>query len=172
MGFSTPAAQWRLLDVPWLPVPEASTAMISPHADTLIERALATGGDNPAKVAMLGLTFDDVLLLPAASDVVPAAADKLASRYAYVPQDVARELVIQLDNINDYRAYREVTGFIESLEPVRTLAVDYVDADRVGLRVSVEGEAALLLGMLRRDSRITERLSDRPEHHRFSWRQP
>ena len=75
MGFSTPAAQWRLLDVPWLPVPEASTAMISPHADTLIERALATGGDNPAKVAMLGLTFDDVLLLPAASDVVPAAAD-------------------------------------------------------------------------------------------------
>ncbi|PHS74455.1 MAG: hypothetical protein COB19_06425 [Porticoccus sp.] len=104
--------------------------------------------------------------------MVTAAADKLASRYAYVPQDVARELVIQLDNINDYRAYREVTGFIESLEPVRTLAVDYVDADRVGLRVSVEGEAALLLGMLRRDGRITERLSDRPEHYRFSWRQP
>ncbi len=34
-----------------------------------------TGGDNPYKVAMLGLTFDDVLLLPAASDVVPATAD-------------------------------------------------------------------------------------------------
>ncbi len=34
-----------------------------------------TGGDDPTKVAMLGLTFDDVLLLPAASDVVPAAAD-------------------------------------------------------------------------------------------------
>ncbi|QBJ95455.1 IMP dehydrogenase [Rhodococcus sp. ABRD24] len=30
-----------------------------------------TGGDDPNKVAMLGLTFDDVLLLPAASDVVP-----------------------------------------------------------------------------------------------------
>ena len=34
-----------------------------------------TGGDDPAKIAMLGLTFDDVLLLPAASDVVPAMAD-------------------------------------------------------------------------------------------------
>ncbi len=34
-----------------------------------------TGGDDPNKVAMLGLTFDDVLLLPAASDVVPAGAD-------------------------------------------------------------------------------------------------
>ena len=34
-----------------------------------------TGGDDPNKVAMLGLTFDDVLLLPAASDVVPTNAD-------------------------------------------------------------------------------------------------
>jgi IMP dehydrogenase len=34
-----------------------------------------TGGDDPHKVAMLGLTFDDVLLLPAASDIIPAAAD-------------------------------------------------------------------------------------------------
>jgi IMP dehydrogenase len=34
-----------------------------------------TGGDDPTKVAMLGLTFDDVLLLPAASDVIPATAD-------------------------------------------------------------------------------------------------
>ncbi|MFC9514093.1 IMP dehydrogenase [Nocardiaceae bacterium NPDC056970] len=34
-----------------------------------------TGGDDPNKVAMLGLTFDDVLLLPAASDVVPNQVD-------------------------------------------------------------------------------------------------
>ncbi|MFZ2509899.1 MAG: IMP dehydrogenase [Gordonia sp. (in: high G+C Gram-positive bacteria)] len=34
-----------------------------------------TGGDDPNKVAMLGLTFDDVLLLPAASEVVPNAVD-------------------------------------------------------------------------------------------------
>ena len=39
------------------------------------EDAVPTGGDDPHKVAMLGLTFDDVMLLPAASDVVPAAAD-------------------------------------------------------------------------------------------------
>ena len=36
---------------------------------------VATGGDDPGKVAMLGLTFDDVLLLPAASDVVPSGVD-------------------------------------------------------------------------------------------------
>ncbi|WP_020108741.1 IMP dehydrogenase [Nocardia sp. 348MFTsu5.1] len=34
-----------------------------------------TGGDDPNKVAMLGLTFDDVLLLPAASDVIPSDVD-------------------------------------------------------------------------------------------------
>ncbi|MGB3302902.1 IMP dehydrogenase [Gordonia sp. (in: high G+C Gram-positive bacteria)] len=34
-----------------------------------------TGGDDPNKVQMLGLTFDDVLLLPAASEVVPNAVD-------------------------------------------------------------------------------------------------
>lgn len=34
-----------------------------------------TGGDDPHKVAMLGLTFDDVLLLPAASDVIPSDVD-------------------------------------------------------------------------------------------------
>ncbi|RPA65229.1 IMP dehydrogenase [Gordonia oryzae] len=34
-----------------------------------------TGGDDPGKVAMLGLTFDDVLLLPAASEVIPSEAD-------------------------------------------------------------------------------------------------
>ena len=39
------------------------------------DNAVSTGGDDPAKIAMLGLTFDDVLLLPAASDVVPARAD-------------------------------------------------------------------------------------------------
>lgn len=34
-----------------------------------------TGGDDPNKIAMLGLTFDDVLLLPAASDLVPSSVD-------------------------------------------------------------------------------------------------
>jgi len=33
------------------------------------------GGDRADKVAMLGLTFDDVLLLPAASEVIPSGVD-------------------------------------------------------------------------------------------------
>ncbi len=31
-----------------------------------------TGGDDPNKVALVGLTFDDVLLIPSASDVIPS----------------------------------------------------------------------------------------------------
>lgn len=34
-----------------------------------------TGGDDPDKIAMLGLTFDDVLLLPAASDLMPSSVE-------------------------------------------------------------------------------------------------
>jgi len=37
-----------------------------------------TGSDGRAKVASLGLTFDDVLLLPAASDVLPSEVDTVA----------------------------------------------------------------------------------------------
>src|SRR3984893_16106042 len=48
---------------------------VNPAAPVPVGTRVATGGDDPNKVAMLGLTFDDVLLLPAASDVVPAAAD-------------------------------------------------------------------------------------------------
>jgi IMP dehydrogenase len=49
----------------------------SPSADVRgwYDGAVPTGGDDLHKVAMLGLTFDDVLLLPAASDVVPVTAD-------------------------------------------------------------------------------------------------
>src|SRR5699024_7677469 len=36
---------------------------------------VSTGGDDPNKVALVGLTFDDVLLLPDASDIVPSAVD-------------------------------------------------------------------------------------------------
>jgi IMP dehydrogenase len=51
--------------------------MSSPFSDAsgFPDDAVLTGGDDPNKIAMLGLTFDDVLLLPAASDVVPATAD-------------------------------------------------------------------------------------------------
>jgi len=55
---------------------DSSDLVASPYLrGGLTENSVATGADNPNKVAMLGLTFDDVLLLPAASDVVPAAAD-------------------------------------------------------------------------------------------------
>ncbi|WP_096874496.1 IMP dehydrogenase [Mycobacterium tuberculosis] len=56
---------------------DSSDLVVSPYVRMggLTTDPVPTGGDDPDKVAMLGLTFDDVLLLPAASDVVPATAD-------------------------------------------------------------------------------------------------
>jgi IMP dehydrogenase len=54
------------LEAPPMSIAESSVPIAVP---------VPTGGDDPTKIAMLGLTFDDVLLLPAASDVVPATAD-------------------------------------------------------------------------------------------------
>ena len=36
---------------------------------------IRTGGEDPDKIAMMGLTFDDVLLIPAESNVVPSDVD-------------------------------------------------------------------------------------------------
>jgi IMP dehydrogenase len=52
-----------------------SEVELSARASAFSDDAVLTGGDDPHKIAMLGLTFDDVLLLPAASDVVPSTAD-------------------------------------------------------------------------------------------------
>ncbi|MDO4686223.1 MAG: IMP dehydrogenase [Corynebacterium sp.] len=41
----------------------------------MTEMRVTTGGDDPNKVALVGLTFDDVLLLPDASDVIPSEVD-------------------------------------------------------------------------------------------------
>ncbi|GGG13809.1 inosine-5'-monophosphate dehydrogenase [Rhodococcoides trifolii] len=49
--------------------------MTSPNRPTESGAFVRTGGDDPNKVAMLGLTFDDVLLIPAASDIVPSTVD-------------------------------------------------------------------------------------------------
>jgi IMP dehydrogenase len=49
--------------------------MTSSNRPTESGAFVRTGGDDPNKVAMLGLTFDDVLLIPAASDIVPSTVD-------------------------------------------------------------------------------------------------
>jgi IMP dehydrogenase len=41
----------------------------------MTDQRVSTGGDDPNKVALLGLTFDDVLLLPAESNIVPSEVD-------------------------------------------------------------------------------------------------
>ncbi len=88
--------------------------------------------------------------------VAPEVIDSLASRYAYIPKSVNEELLVQIENINDYKTFNQVTTYLASLEVVHRLTVDYVDADRVGLRLFVEGEVPLLLDALGRDRRMTE----------------
>ena len=44
----------------------------------MTDQRVSTGGDDPSKVALLGLTFDDVLLLPAESNIVPSEVDTSA----------------------------------------------------------------------------------------------
>ena len=53
--------------------------VVSLNRQLPVDDPVPTGGDDPHKIAMLGLTFDDVLLLPAASDVVPATPTPPAS---------------------------------------------------------------------------------------------
>ncbi|MEH6528499.1 MAG: DUF2066 domain-containing protein [Porticoccus sp.] len=90
------------------------------------------------------------------SKVVPEVVDSLASRYAYIPKSINEELLVQVENINDYKTFDQATTYFASLEVVHRLTVDYVDADRVGLRLFVEGEVPLLLDTLRRDKRMTK----------------
>lgn len=54
---------------------EVSARLSVPQGPASRDDAALAGGEFAGKIAMLGLTFDDVLLLPAASDVVPATAD-------------------------------------------------------------------------------------------------
>ena len=47
----------------------------------MTDQRVHTGGDDPNKVALYGLTFDDVLLLPAESNVIPSEVD-VSSRFS------------------------------------------------------------------------------------------
>ncbi|CAO5231565.1 IMP dehydrogenase [Frankia sp. AgKG'84/4] len=57
------------------PVATDLSASAGNRADPGVDQLGADAAPVPPKLAMLGLTFDDVLLLPAASDLVPAEAD-------------------------------------------------------------------------------------------------
>src|SRR5690606_5211742 len=61
--------------LPLFDVQEGSIRMSNPVPGERIAVRPPTGGDDPNKIAMLGLTFDDVLLLPAASDLIPSSVE-------------------------------------------------------------------------------------------------
>ncbi len=89
--------------------------------------------------------------------IIPEAVDSLARHYAYVPKMDTEEVMLHLENINDYKNFNQAVGYLESLEVVRRLTVSEVDDHRLLLRLFVEGEVNLLLDTLRRDKRMTEK---------------
>ncbi len=98
------------------------------------------------------------ITLPALiNKIIPEAVDNLASHYAYVPNTDTEEVMLHLENINDYKSFNQAVGYLESLEVVRRLTVSEVDDHRLMLRLFVEGEVNLLLDTLRRDKRMTEK---------------
>ena len=113
---------------------------------------------------LLSLNGDDDLdelvannLIGLMNKVVPDAVDNLASHYAYVPDTNAEEVLLQLENINNYQNFYKATRYLESLEVVRHLTVSEVDKDRLVLHLFMEGDINLLLDTLRRDKRMTEK---------------
>ncbi|WP_461522078.1 DUF2066 domain-containing protein [Porticoccus sp.] len=128
------------------------------------------GSDN-----LRSLVADSPALL--VKQLVGETVDSLASRYAFVPQTSDQELVLNVDHVETYQSFSDVTGYLESLELVRSVIVDYVDGDRLGLRLSMEGEISLLLDTLRRDGRMTEKVASdssgaAPNGYLFSWGRP
>jgi hypothetical protein len=89
--------------------------------------------------------------------IIPEAVDSLARHYAYVPKMDTEEVMLHLENINDYKNFNQAVGYLESLEVVRRLTVSEVDDHRLLLRLFAEGEVNLLLDTLRRDKRMTEK---------------
>jgi len=88
--------------------------------------------------------------------LVAEAIDRLASEYAFTPQSTAQQLILNIEGVDTYQAFNEITDYLMSLELVSKLVVDYVDGERLGLSLSVEGDIPLLLDALRRDSRLDE----------------
>ncbi|TNF04794.1 MAG: DUF2066 domain-containing protein [Gammaproteobacteria bacterium] len=90
------------------------------------------------------------------SQLVDEAVDRIATQYAFIPQSNAQQLTLNIEQVTNFQSFSDVTAYLESLELVRKVIVDYVEGDRLGLRLDVEGDISLLLDTLRRDSRLSE----------------
>lgn len=82
----------------------------------MTQQHVSTGGDDPNKVALVGLTFDDVLLLPDASDVIPA----------------------------DVTTKTQLTRNISLNIPIASAAMDTVTESRMAIAMAREGGIGIL----------------------------
>lgn len=108
------------------------------------------------------------------NQLVDEAVDRIAGRYAFIPQTNAQQLTLNVDQVTNFQSFSDVTGYLESLELVSKLIVDSVEGDRLGLRLDVEGDFSLLLDTLRRDSRLVEQTTADfpgagPNEYLFRW---
>lgn len=89
---------------------------------------VTTGGDDADKVAMVGLTFDDVLLLPAESNVIPSGA--------YTSTQLTREIRLHV--------------------PILSAAMDTVTESRMAIAMARNGGLGILHRNLSIDSQAAQ----------------
>ena len=104
---------------------------------------------------------------------VDKAVDRMAANYAFVPQLRVEPVALILENIGSFQDFNTVTAYLETLEVVREVRVESVDADRLSLQLLVDGDVQLLLDMLQRDQRFQQIAAHNPlmvsQYYRFRW---
>lgn len=88
------------------------------------------------------------------NELVDRIVDNYSRNYTYVPQLQAEGLRLTIENVGSYKAYRQVTGYLQNLEVVESLRLERVRDDQLALYLTLNGDASLLRETLQRDTRF------------------
>lgn len=103
---------------------------------------------------------------------VKGLVDSIAQHFTYVPQINTNELIVRINGVSSFEAYRAVLAQFKKLELVESLDVYGVEAEQLTLAVDVEGGATLLHSALVRSGRFqsqTEQGALNSGQLQFNW---
>jgi hypothetical protein len=103
------------------------------------------------------LRFEDSAESPAAlfARVLDAASDYFARRYAIVPGEANdASVVMRVEGVSDFAAHKQLQLYLEGLAMVRKLELLQVDREGQLLRLTLDGDQALLLTTLQLGRRL------------------
>ena len=84
-------------------------------------------------------------------------ADFLADKYSIVPRiEKSQGVLMTLNGINNYRAYREAMNYLEGLAAVKSVGVSEVRSDSVLLNLNTDMPVARLANTIELDKRLHE----------------